>query len=97
MIGITKWFSILILISAVINFVQEGFGVEIVPPLNDNDLIQFFYVSFAPLIEEFVFRILLIGIPLFGLYSHKSSVKYFLQCLWHPASLHVVDSKKPFF
>lgn len=94
MIGITKWFSILILISAVINFVQEGFGIEIVPPLDDNDLIQFFYVSFAPLIEEFVFRILLIGIPLFGLYSHKSSAKYFLQCLWHPASLHIDDSKK---
>ena len=94
MIGITKWFSILILISAVINFVQEGFGIEIVPPLDDNDLIQFFYVSLAPLIEEFVFRILLIGIPLFGLYSHKSSVKYFFQCLWRPTSLLVDDSKK---
>ena len=94
MLGITKWFSILILISAVINFVQEGFGIEIVPPLDDNDLIQFFYVTFAPFIEEFVFRILLIGIPLFGLYSHKSSIKYFLQCLWNPTSLHVHDSKK---
>ena len=94
MIGITKWFSILILISAVINFVQQGFDIEIVPPLDDNDLIQFFYVTLAPLIEEFVFRILLIGIPLFALYSHKSSVKYFLQCLWNPTSLHVDNSKK---
>ena len=94
MIGITKWFSILILISIVINFVQEGFDIEIVPPLDDNDLVQFFYVTLAPLIEEFVFRILLIGIPLFALYSHKSSGKYFLQCLWNPTSLRIYDSKK---
>ena len=36
MFGITKWFSILILISGLINYVQEGFGIEIVPPLVDN-------------------------------------------------------------
>ena len=94
MIGITKWFSILILISAVINFVQEGFGVEIVPPLDDNNLIQFFYVSLAPLIEEFGFRLILIGIPLFALYSHKSSMRYFVTCLWTPNSLQIYDSKK---
>jgi len=94
MIGVTKWFSILILISALINFVQVGFDIEIVPPLDDNDLVQFFYVSLAPLIEEFGFRLLLIGIPLFALYSHKSSAKYFLKCLWNPNSLHIYDSKK---
>ncbi len=97
MIGITKWFSILILISALINFVQEGFGIEIVPPLDDNNLIQFFYVSLAPLIEEFVFRILLIGVPLFALYSHKSSMKYFGSCLWNPNFLHIYNSKKAIF
>ena len=94
MIGVTKWFSILILVSALINFVQEGFGVEIVPPLDDNNLIQFFYVSLAPLIEEFGFRLLLIGIPLFALHSHKSSMKYFVRCLWNPNFLHIYDSKK---
>jgi len=96
MIGITKWFSILILISGVINYVQEGFGVEIVPPLEDNDLIQFFYVSLAPLIEEFGFRLLLVGIPLFALYSQKSSAKYFLKCLWNPNYLDIFDAKKAF-
>ena len=94
MIGVTKWFSILILISALINFVQVGFDIEIVPPLDDNDLVQFFYVTLAPLIEEFGFRLILIGIPLFALYSHKSSMRYFLKCLWNPNSLHIYDSKK---
>ena len=94
MIGVTKWLSILILISAIINFVQEGFGIETIPPLDDNDLIQFFYVSLAPLIEEFGFRLILIGIPLFALYSHKSSIKYFVRCLWTPNSLQIHDNKK---
>ena len=97
MIGITKWFSILILISVLINFVQEGMGVDIVPPLTDNDLIQFFYVSLAPLIEEFGFRLILLGIPLFALYSSKSSIKYFVKCLWRPDNLDIVDSKKALF
>ena len=97
MIGITKWFSILILISVLINFVQEGMGFDIVPPLIDNDLIQFFYVSLAPLIEEFGFRLILLGIPLFALYSSKSSIKYFVKCLWRPDNLDIVDSKKALF
>ena len=97
MIGITKWFSILIMVSGLINYVQEGFGVPIVPPTADNDLIQFFYVSLAPLIEEFGFRLILLGIPLFALYSHKSSVKYFLKCLWNPSHLDIFDSKKAIF
>ena len=97
MFGITKWFSILILISGLINYVQEGFGIEIVPPLVDNDLIQFFYVTLAPLIEEFGFRLILVGIPLFALYSHKSSVKYFIKCLWNPNHLDIFDTKKALF
>jgi len=97
MFGVTKWFSILILISALINFVQEGFGVDIVPPLADNDLIQFFYVSLAPIMEEFGFRLILIGIPLFAMYSHKSSIKYFIRCLWNPNTLDIYDVKKALF
>jgi len=94
MIGITKWFSILILISILINFIQEGLGIVTVPPLGDNDLIQFFYVSLAPLTEEFGFRLILIGIPLFALYSSNPSPKYFLRCLWRPANLDIYDFKK---
>jgi len=97
LIGVIKWFSILILISALINFVQEGFGIVTIPPLADNDLIQFFYINLAPLVEEFVFRLILIGIPLFTIYSHKSSAKYFLKCLWNPGTLNIHDSKKAIF
>lgn len=97
MINVTKWFSILIFISALINYVQEGFGITTVPPFEDNNLIQFFYVSLAPLLEEFGFRIILLGIPLFALYSHKSSAKYFLKCLWNPNSLDIIDNKKAIF
>ncbi|MDH3340634.1 MAG: CPBP family glutamic-type intramembrane protease [Nitrosopumilus sp.] len=94
MIGITKWFSILVVISASINFIQEAFGIVTVPPLDDNHLIQFFYVSLAPLIEEFGFRLILTGIPLFALYSHKSSIRYFIVCMWTPSSLHINNPKK---
>ncbi len=97
MFEITKWFSILILISALINFVQEGFGVAIVPPVSDNDLTQFFYVSLAPLVEEFGFRLILIGIPLFALYSNKFSVKYLIRCLWNPNILDMYSRKKAIF
>jgi len=97
LIGVIQWFSILILISALINFVQEGFGVVTIPPLVENDLIQFFYVNLAPLVEEFGFRLILIGIPLFAIYSHKSSAKYFFKCLWNPGTLDIHDSKKAIF
>ena len=94
MVGVTKWFSILILVSALINTVQEKFGIVITPPTTTNDLIQFFYISLAPVMEEFGFRLLLIGIPLFALYSNRSSLKYFLKSLWNPNNLNIYDSKK---
>ena len=95
--GVTMWFSILIFISALINFIQEGFGIVTIPPPTDNDLIQFFYVSLAPLIEEFGFRIILIGIPIFAIYSQKSSLRYFITCLWNPGTLEIHNSKKAIF
>jgi hypothetical protein len=97
MFVITKWLSVLVLISALINFIQESFGIITVPPLGDNNLIQFFYVSLAPLLEEFIFRILLVGIPLFVIYSGRASLRYFLKCLWTPTSLNILDSKKAIF
>ena len=97
MFAITKWLSILVLISALINFIQESFGIITVPPLGDNNLIHFFYVSLAPLFEEFIFRIILVGIPLFALYSSRASLRYFLKCLWTPSSLNILDSKKAIF
>ena len=95
LVSITKWFSILILVSALVTFAQEGFGIQTLPPPIDNDLIQFFHVTSAPLFEEMGFRALLIGIPIFVIYSHKSSVKHFFKSLWNPSrNLHIYDSKK---
>ena len=94
MIGVTKWFSILILLSVVINFIQEQFGISTLPPPVDNHLVHFFYVSLSPLLEEFGFRMILIGLPLFALYSNRSSLKYFIKCLWNPDNLNIYDSKK---
>lgn len=97
LINMIKWFSILVLISILINFVQEQFSIVTIPPLVDNDLIQFFYVSLAPLVEEFGFRLVLIGVPLFVIYSHKSSIKYLIKCLWNPGNLDIHDSTKAIF
>lgn len=94
LVSITKWFSILILVSALVTLIQEEFGVSTTPPDVDNDLIQFFYVTLAPLIEEIGFRVILIGLPLYAFYSNKVSVKHFLKSLWSPDSLHIYNSKR---
>mgnify|MGYP001457920287 FL=1 len=95
MINIIKWFSILVLISAVITIIQESFGIVTEPPDTGNDLILFLQISLAPITEEIGFRLILIGIPLFLIYSHKSSIKFFCKCLWSPYSnLHVYEKRK---
>ena len=95
MFTITKWFSILILLSIIIDFVQQWFGISTVPPSVNNDLTQFLYVSLSPIVEEFGFRLILIGLPLFVFYSHKLSVSHFLKSLWNPnENLHIYDFKK---
>ena len=95
MLNIIKWFSILVLISAVITIVQENFGIITQPPDTANDLILFLQISIAPITEEIGFRLILIGIPLFLIYSHKSSIKFFFKSLWTPFStLHIYDKKK---
>jgi len=96
LISVTTWFSILIFISILINFIQEQFDIVTIPPPVENDLIQFFYVSVAPLVEEFGFRIILIGVPVFFIFSQKTSAKYFIKCLWNPATLDIPNSKKVF-
>ena len=95
MFNIIKWFSILVLISAVITIIQENFGIITEPPDTANDLILFLQISVAPITEEIGFRLVLIGIPLFLIYSHKSSIKFFFKSLWTPHStLHIYENKK---
>lgn len=98
MITITKWFSILILMSIIIDFIQQGFGIVTIPPSVDNNLAQFLYVSISPIVEELGFRVILIGLPLFVFYSHKLSVKHFFKSIWNPnCNLHIYDSRKILF
>ena len=90
-----KWFSILVIVSGGIIGVQELVGISVEPPEASNQLIQFFDVSLAPIIEELGFRVVLIGLPLFMLYSHKSSFKFLVKSLWWPwQNLHNVNMKK---
>ena len=82
---IIKWFTIIIVISGIINFIQESIDVTIQPPEPKNRLIQFYGVSAAAITEELGFRVLLIGIPLFFMYSRKASGRFFLKSLWSPS------------
>ena len=91
-----KWFSILVVVSGVIISVQEFFGISVEKIEAPNQLIQFFQLLLAPLIEEIGFRVMLIGLPLFALYSYKSSFRLFVKSLWRPSHhLRITDLKKP--
>lgn len=89
-----KWFSILIVLSGATDLIQQGFGVKTTPPPFENDLLQFFGITTAPIIEETVFRLILIGIPLFLWYSKKGSARLFVKSLWNPSNLAINEPKK---
>ena len=95
LVSVIKWFAILIVISGIIDYVQGSIGITIEPPQQQDDLIQFFTVTAAPISEEIGFRVILIGIPLFAMYSHRGSVILFFKSLWHPTqNLHIYETKK---
>ena len=85
MVVTVKWFSILVIISGSIITIQEFFGVFVEQPEASNQLIQFFGMSLAPIIEEFGFRVVLIGLPLFAIYSRRSSFRLLAKSLWRPS------------
>ena len=95
-ITVIKWFSILVVVSGIIISVQEFFGISVEKTSAPNQLIQFFQILLAPLVEEIGFRVMLIGLPLFALYSCKSSLRFFVKSLWRPwYNLDISDLKKP--
>lgn len=95
LLSMISWFSILIVFSVIIDFIQHSFGINIEPPKSQNSLIQFFQVTASPLSEEIGFRILLIGVPLFVMFSHKASLKHFFKSLWNPSkNLEITNYKK---
>lgn len=89
-----KWFSVLIVLSGIIDVTQQSVGVKIMPPPFENDLLQFLGITLAPILEETVFRLILIGIPLFLWYSKKGSVTLFIKTLWNPNNLVTGEQKK---
>ena len=95
LINIIKWFSIIVVLSGVINFIQESFGVNTLPPEYVNDLTLFLAITISPITEEKGFRVMLIGIPLFLIFAHKSSVRFFFNALWHPyKNLHIMKHRR---
>ena len=96
LVFIIKWFSIIILVSWAVIGIQDYFGVPTTPPQADNRLIQFLEISIAPITEELGFRVLLIGLPLFLIYSQRASIREFLKTLWQPKDeLQIKSSRKP--
>lgn len=94
MVPIIKWFSILVLISAIINFIQESVGITTSPPQIENNLVQFYAVTLSPLLEELGFRVILIGIPMFLIYSYRKSFNNFFKSLWGPHEYLDIPNKK---
>jgi hypothetical protein len=86
------WFSILVLFSVTIEIIQQSFGIKIESPHVDNNLIRFFQLSASPLTEETGFRIILIGIPLFFIYSYIPSWKIFFKSLWRPSKYLSIEN-----
>jgi membrane protease YdiL (CAAX protease family) len=89
------WFSVLVLVSGVIESIQGRVGLTMAPPDIGNDLVQFHLITLAPITEEILFRVALVGLPVFALYTHRTSLAFLVKCLWHPARyLHIYDTKK---
>src|SRR3989337_3406699 len=79
LVSVIKWFAILIVVSGIIDFIQESVGITTQPPQQSDSLIQFFEITAAPISEEIGFRVMLIGIPLFAIYSHRASMIFFFK------------------
>ncbi len=93
--SVIKWFSIVVVVSVAITFVQDGFGIATEPPETGDDLLQFVNVTSSPILEELGFRVLLVGLPLYLAYSHRMSAVHFLRSLWRPGTnLHPDDYKR---
>lgn len=95
LVSVIKWFTILIVFSLIIDFIQNSVGISTEPPLPSDILIQFFNITVAPFSEEIGFRVMLIGIPLYLMFSNRTSIKLFFKSLWNPSqTLHIDETKK---
>ncbi|HXV38079.1 MAG TPA: CPBP family intramembrane glutamic endopeptidase [Nitrosopumilaceae archaeon] len=95
LLGMLTWFSILIVVSVIIDSIQQSFGIFVEPPEIQNKLIQFFRITASPLTEEIGFRMFLIGLPLLAMFATKISIGSFFKSLWHPSqNLEITNYKK---
>lgn len=88
MIAAVSWFTIFVLVSTIIDVTQTNFGVQIISPDYDDDFFRLYDATRAPIIEELGFRVLLIGVPLAGVYMFRSTLGLGLRSLLCPYSVH---------
>lgn len=79
-----RWFAVLVLASAAITALQAHAGIPTGPPPAGDDLLRFFEVAKAPLVEEVGFRVALVGVPLFLACAGEASARSLARALWHP-------------
>jgi hypothetical protein len=95
LLGMLTWFSILIVASIIIELLQQGAGIYVEPPETANRLVQFFLITISPITEEIGFRVFLIGLPLYLIFSKRTSIKNFFVSLWHPSqNLDITSYRK---
>ena len=49
LVNVIKWFSVIVVISGIINFIQESFGISTLPPEYTNDLTLFLAITISPI------------------------------------------------
>lgn len=95
LLAMLTWFSILIVASIIIESLQQGVGIYVEPPQTTNRLVQFFLITTSPITEEIGFRVILIGLPLYLIFSKRTSITNFFMSLWHPSqNLDVISYRR---
>lgn len=85
------WLAVLLVISKVLEFIQESFGVSTGSIEFPNQLIHFFNITAAPIREELGFRVILIGIPAYFMFASRHSLASFFKTLWYPSKYMQFD------
>jgi membrane protease YdiL (CAAX protease family) len=89
---VIQWFSAYFIISILIDIIQQSFGIQIGTPLMDNPLLSFLYLTAAPINEEILFRVILIGIPLsLIVFKYKNSL---ISSLIYPSKNLIIRSNR---
>jgi hypothetical protein len=89
---VIQWFSAYFILSILIDIIQQSFGIKIGTPLMDNPLLSFLYLTAAPINEEILFRVILIGIPLsLIIFKYQNS---FISSLIYPGKNLIIRSNR---